>query len=87
MWFLHTSKLVLHQFTDVNIPYYAILSHAWGAKITFADLKKQRKTGKPPKGARYEKIMGCCAKARSDGFEYVWIDTCCINKEQQHRAI
>lgn len=87
MWFLHTSKLVLHRFTGANIPYDAIISHAWGAEITFADLKKQRQAGKPPKGARYEKIMGCCAKARSDGFEYVWIDTCCVNKEQQHRAI
>ncbi|KAK1777102.1 heterokaryon incompatibility protein-domain-containing protein [Copromyces sp. CBS 386.78] len=28
----------------------------------------------------YSKILGCCAKARTEGYRYVWIDTCCINK-------
>ena len=28
----------------------------------------------------YRKILSCCAQANSDGFDYVWIDTCCIDK-------
>ncbi|KAK3339171.1 heterokaryon incompatibility protein-domain-containing protein [Neurospora tetraspora] len=28
----------------------------------------------------YSKILGCCAKARTEGYRYVWIDTCCIDK-------
>lgn len=28
----------------------------------------------------YSKILGCCAKARAEGYRYIWIDTCCIDK-------
>jgi hypothetical protein len=28
----------------------------------------------------YKKIEACCAQAARDGFEYVWLDTCCIDK-------
>ncbi|KAK6068065.1 het domain protein [Seiridium cupressi] len=28
----------------------------------------------------YRKINGCCALARNNSFEWVWIDTCCIDK-------
>ena len=28
----------------------------------------------------YEKIRRCCSVAKANGFEYVWIDTCCIDK-------
>lgn len=28
----------------------------------------------------YEKIRKCCEIAVSDGFEYAWVDTCCIDK-------
>lgn len=30
--------------------------------------------------ARYSKIRGCCAQAALDGFDYAWIDSCCIDK-------
>jgi len=26
------------------------------------------------------KVLGVCDLAKSDGFEYVWIDSCCIDK-------
>jgi hypothetical protein len=29
----------------------------------------------------YQKIKDCCEQARSDGYHYVWIDTCCIDKK------
>ncbi|KAI1342864.1 heterokaryon incompatibility protein-domain-containing protein [Xylariaceae sp. FL0016] len=27
----------------------------------------------------YGKILGCCRQALADGFEWVWVDTCCID--------
>ena len=28
----------------------------------------------------FSKIIGCALQAEKDGFEYIWCDTCCINK-------
>jgi hypothetical protein len=30
--------------------------------------------------AGYPKIKGCCKVAAADGFDFVWIDTCCVDK-------
>ncbi|KAL1600119.1 hypothetical protein SLS59_006193 [Nothophoma quercina] len=30
--------------------------------------------------AGYDKIRHCCGQAKDDGYEWVWIDTCCIDK-------
>ncbi|KAK5118757.1 hypothetical protein LTR85_007963 [Meristemomyces frigidus] len=32
------------------------------------------------KGAGYRKVAACCALAKTRGFDWVWIDTCCIDK-------
>ncbi|TVY84272.1 Vegetative incompatibility protein HET-E-1 [Lachnellula suecica] len=34
----------------------------------------------PPVPAGFVKIVGCALQAEADGFEYIWIDTCCIDK-------
>ncbi|KAI2484784.1 multiple ankyrin repeats single kh domain protein [Pyrenophora tritici-repentis] len=68
-----------------KIPPYAILSHTWkeGQEVTFADLKDldnaldvdtQSKEG-------YQKIRFCAQQAERHGLDYFWVDTCCINKE------
>ncbi|KAF2197377.1 HET-domain-containing protein [Delitschia confertaspora ATCC 74209] len=65
---------------DSTIPPYAILSHTWGAdteEVTFEDLMNS--TGKDKPG--YEKILFCGEQARRDKLQYFWIDTCCINKD------
>ncbi|KAF4957129.1 hypothetical protein FGADI_3349 [Fusarium gaditjirri] len=59
-------------------PRYAILSHTWEShqEVTYQDSKlelSKLKTG-------YEKIRKTCELALGDGLEYVWIDTCCIDK-------
>ncbi|KAF1959162.1 HET-domain-containing protein [Byssothecium circinans] len=62
-----------------TIPPYAILSHTWGAdaeEVTFEDLANGVGKAKPG----YEKIRFCGERARQDGLQYFWIDTCCINK-------
>jgi len=63
-----------------SIPAYAILSHTWGPdpeEVTFQDLMKG--TGEDKAG--YEKIRFCADQAQRHGLLYFWIDTCCINKE------
>jgi Heterokaryon incompatibility protein (HET) len=62
-----------------DIPPYAILSHTWGAddeEVTFKDLTEG--SGKMKRG--YSKILFCARQASNDGLQYIWIDTCCIDK-------
>jgi|TARA_R110002003_G_scaffold244_13_gene17550 hypothetical protein len=28
----------------------------------------------------YEKVVACCELAASEGLQYAWVDTCCIDK-------
>lgn len=81
MWLIKTTSLELDWLDDQeadNIR-YAILSHTWGSDEVsfqdFADLAVARRK------AGFAKISKTCELARSDGFVYVWIDTCCINKQ------
>jgi hypothetical protein len=72
-----TSTLSLHFFLDEGIPDYAILSHRWDEEeVSFQHLESKRAHELPG----FAKIAGCCAQARADGWHYVWIDSCCIDK-------
>ena len=67
----------LSEFFEDKIPPYAILSHTWGDdEVTFEHLTKG--TGKSRSG--YTKIQFCANRVASDGLQYFWVDTCCINK-------
>jgi hypothetical protein len=72
-------KVSLVEFFGQNIPRYAILSHTWGAddeEVTFRDLVDgagQNKSG-------YNKISFCGKQAAKDGLQFIWVDTCCIDK-------
>jgi hypothetical protein len=76
MRLLNTSTLRLHDFQSA-IPPYAILSHTWGdEEVAFDEIglpEAEKKSG-------FLKIKQCCAQAESDGLEFAWVDTCCINK-------
>ncbi|KAF2679846.1 HET-domain-containing protein, partial [Lentithecium fluviatile CBS 122367] len=70
-----------------NTPPYAILSHRWeNEEITFKTINSEAL--RDPSLASFsrglrpsaEKIRGSCAIARQQGFDHVWIDTCCIDK-------
>lgn len=77
MRLLNTATIEVKQFGDNNIPAYAILSHTWEEdEVTLQDIERTHVVNK--KG--YDKIKQCCAIARAGGYEYVWIDTCCIDK-------
>ncbi|KAN0077370.1 hypothetical protein V8E54_005674 [Elaphomyces granulatus] len=63
-----------------DIPCYAILSHTWGPdteEVSFKDMMDGTAKSKVP---GYNKIRFCEEKARHDGLQYFWIDTCCIDK-------
>jgi hypothetical protein len=62
-----------------NIPAYVILSHTWGSddqEVTFKDINEG--SGKSKDG--YPKIRFCGEQAARDGYQYFWVDTCCIDK-------
>jgi len=77
MRLLNTETLKLQEFFDEDISDYAILSHRWqNNEVSYQDLQADKNKD----GAGYRKILGCCAKALQDGYEWIWIDTCCIDK-------
>ncbi|KAI3540569.1 HET domain-containing protein [Colletotrichum filicis] len=60
-----------------EVPRYVILSHTWGNdEVTFQDLDRSDHTKK----RGYTKIDGICCLAARNGFKWVWVDTCCIDK-------
>lgn len=66
-------------FGSSNLKPYAILSHRWEAdEVTYQEVlnpeELEQKTG-------WVKIREACRIALSKGYEYVWVDTCCINKQ------
>ncbi|KAF5491531.1 Vegetative incompatibility protein HET-E-1 [Colletotrichum siamense] len=75
MRLLPTSKLQLSEFI-ADPPYYAILSHTWAdEEVLFSDLQADLslKSG-------WAKVTGACCVAKDLGYEWIWIDTCCIDK-------
>lgn len=62
-----------------EVPPYAILSHTWGddeQEVTYQDIQKG--TGLDKSGQ--VKLKFCADQAAKDGFDSVWVDTCCIDK-------
>jgi hypothetical protein len=63
---------------------YAILSHTWhkdnDQEVTSEDLRKG--TGKSKIGNT--KISFCAKQAIQDGIQYIWVDTCCIDKSNNN---
>ena len=75
--------LKLHDDETTN---YVILSHRWiDAKVDYeemvglakADNEEQDEIHRRP---GYKKILDTCKQAKRDGYEWVWADTCCIDK-------
>lgn len=63
--------------TKRPIPEYAILSHTWDEdEVSLADFTSPIRSEQ--KG--WLKIYNTCQLAEQDGYGYVWIDTCCIDK-------
>ncbi|KAK1594583.1 heterokaryon incompatibility protein-domain-containing protein [Colletotrichum navitas] len=96
MRLLHTTKLKIEEFIgrrsdavlvregrdavpEYTVPRYAILSHTWEEEeVSFQDWQGRMDSTKRKKG--YAKILKSCERARQDGYDWIWIDTCCIDK-------
>ncbi|KAI5997501.1 heterokaryon incompatibility protein-domain-containing protein, partial [Pisolithus albus] len=66
---------------------YAILSHRWedDAEVTYEEMiglmkMEGRKRDEVRDRSGYQKIIKTCKQAMKDGYEWLWIDTCCIDK-------
>ena len=84
MRLLDTNTLTLKSFEGDERPSYAILSHTWGDdEVTFDDINPERGTIEDLELQRksgYQKISLACEQARKHKFKWIWIDTCCIDK-------
>jgi len=71
-------------FSKDEIPPYVILSHTWSRRqdeeVTYKDLIDG--TGRNRKGFR--KLQFCAKQTKADGLHYFWVDTCCIDKSNNH---
>jgi hypothetical protein len=87
MRLLNTESLELRSFIPPSVPDYVILSHCWNVQsseeCSFEDMTKspildpncptRKKQG-------FLKIQGACRLAFRDGYSWIWIDSCCIDK-------
>jgi hypothetical protein len=82
MRLLNVHSLKLEEFGGEpgdGIPPYVILSHRWGRdEVSFREMTADHADLAQREG--FQKIVRCCEKARSEGHDLVWIDTCCIDK-------
>ncbi|KAG5762801.1 hypothetical protein H9Q72_009105 [Fusarium xylarioides] len=82
MRFLNVKTLKLHSFDDASAyPPYAILSYCWYSseqELTFKDFEDLcQHTSKPG----YFKIVSACHAAVTQGYDWLWVDSVCINEE------
>lgn len=79
MRLLSTRDLSFREFFEGETPEYSILSHTWGKEeVTFKEMRKW-----PPgldQRSGMQKIVDCARVSRRRGYEWTWIDTCCIDK-------
>jgi hypothetical protein len=94
MRLLRTKDFRLEEFFGSSTPSYAILSHTWSREeISFHDMQSlaekksfglstshEHRQSKIKSKEGYAKIASACAQAAKDNHDYIWIDTCCINK-------
>ncbi|KAL2889370.1 HET-domain-containing protein [Ceratocystis lukuohia] len=77
MRLLHTLTLRLSEFPQSSIPEYAILSHVRDSdEPSLHSIVSD--TAHTHHG--YRKILGACRQAQQDGYEWIWIDTVCIDQ-------
>ncbi|RTE83810.1 hypothetical protein BHE90_001662 [Fusarium euwallaceae] len=87
MRLLETKSYELFEASDIPAPFpsYAILSHTWISskdEITYQDMKTRKGDIKNDvyKQKGWSKLKKYCDRAAKDGWEWAWMDTCCIDK-------
>ncbi|KAI1740256.1 heterokaryon incompatibility protein-domain-containing protein [Xylaria scruposa] len=78
MRLINVQTLTLEEFDRPPLPPYAILSHTWGEEeISFQDINDLQKASVK---AGFTKFKLACRMTAAEQLQYVWIDTCCIDK-------
>ncbi|KAF7534084.1 hypothetical protein G7054_g6541 [Neopestalotiopsis clavispora] len=94
--FLDKNEIAFQDRDSICDEPYAILSHTWGRQlkeeadgtlvwggeddeILFADVGKTDTSEKKPDA--WKKIQKACQAAQQQQCNYLWVDTCCFNKE------
>ncbi|KAH7391405.1 hypothetical protein BKA64DRAFT_746953 [Cadophora sp. MPI-SDFR-AT-0126] len=95
MRLFNTQKVQFIEVYGSDVPSYAILSHTWSdGEILLQDLQGAEVQDEswaalsedPPKvlgGIKvkgFKKLLGTTAIARKNRYDYLWVDTCCIDK-------
>jgi hypothetical protein len=85
MRLINTETLELKEFIGDCTEPYAILSHTWGAEeINMQEMiqatSKVNKATAIRNKEGFRKIANSVTVAAKDGYKYVWVDTCCIDK-------
>ena len=75
------------EFRDDEATKYVILSHRWidPTEVDYEEMVDLSKMDREEQDGicrrpGYKKIVNTCMQAKRDGYEWVWIDTCCIDK-------
>ncbi|KAF7550885.1 hypothetical protein G7Z17_g5416 [Cylindrodendrum hubeiense] len=79
MRLINAQTLEFEEFFENAVPKYAILSHTWERDEVLHQQFLQPEPATKRK-AGYLKIERACSEARNRGLDYVWVDTCCIDK-------
>ncbi|KAM3417356.1 hypothetical protein BST61_g5606 [Cercospora zeina] len=73
-------QLELIEAWDEGIPPYAIHSHTWSTIASDEVLFRDLVDGTAAKKPAYAKITRAMKLAHIEGYEYIWVDTLCIDK-------
>ena len=74
------------EFSDDEATEYAILSHRWIAQeVDYGEMVKLARMAVEERDEirqrdGYQKMLQSCKQAQKDGYEWLWVDTCCIDK-------
>ncbi|KAF9229778.1 HET-domain-containing protein [Gyrodon lividus] len=82
MRLLNVHTLELENFPG-DPPPYATLSHQWGKaedEVSFQAILQLPTQPSVRNKTGFAKILGCSEQAKKHGLDYIWIDTCCIDK-------
>jgi len=79
MRLIHVDTFELKQFNE-PLPSYGILSHTWQEEEIDYQIFTRATVEEIQSDHRYAKIRGCAHIARQQKLEYIWVDTCCIDK-------
>ena len=80
----HRAKVL--EFGDDEVTEYAILSHRWiEQEVDYNEIAELAKMAKKERSEihqrdGYRKIVQSCEQAKKDGYKWLWVDTCCIDK-------